>query len=153
MNLRFEDFRPHHYRSYRSWFTDRAMSEFLGDIDRDWLRHVTGDRVGVELAVMHGRVLVGEVGMLPANQRNRLHFITNLAINPNLRRQGYGRALVDQLVHWPRFDRRCGWACFVEAHNEIALAFFQSCGFKPGDGEPDKDGMIRLIKVRHRSAG
>lgn len=113
---------------YREWFADRELDRRLGPIDEEWLTHVLEESDGVQLVVEqrgHPVAVVGCVWGAPAMG----HAITDLAVAPFHRRQGFGSVAVDMTTRWPGHPPTNFWCAYVELDNEPAFDFFTSRGW------------------------
>lgn len=125
----------------KHWFTDPILSARLGPLDDDWLHEALTAEDGVQL-VIHTPVgrPVALVGCAwgPADD---LHAFTDVAVDPQLRRSGYGREALRIAMTYPRHPRFAGWLTFVDPNNSDAFAFFVRCGWSY---EGLDDGMHRF---------
>ncbi len=115
----------------------------MGPIDEEWLEHVLSDHDGVQLVLEDhkGRpaALVGCVW----DQSGDEHAITDLAVDPQLRRSGIGREAVAATVAWAGHPVAKRWIAFVEVDNPTAVEFFPAIGWCH---EGIEDGMHRFCR-------
>ncbi|WP_234789994.1 GNAT family N-acetyltransferase [Mycolicibacterium fortuitum] len=131
------------WRWISDWFRDAELDRQLGPIDDEWLEHVLSDHGGVELVVEddHGQpaALVGCVWDRSGDE----HAITDLAVNPRLRRSGIGREAVTATLAWAEHPAAKCWIAFVDVDNSAAFSFFSAIGWRH---EGLDDGMHRFCR-------
>ncbi|UXY16890.1 GNAT family N-acetyltransferase [Chitiniphilus purpureus] len=74
-------------------------------------------------------------------------FITDIAVRPDLKGQGIGRAMMQVLLDDPALRHAPRWQASVAADNPAALAFFLRLGWQRA-AQPDEEGMIDHCFVR-----
>lgn len=130
-NLTFQKFTPESYPEYKPWFQNEALKKALGDIDKEWLAHITTQTGGVEYAVFHKEQLVGVVGIeFPPPATNLPHAITNIAVNPARNGEGIGSAMLSQLPEELQLKGDQYIIAYVEKPNLPAQAFFAKNGWQ-----------------------
>jgi ribosomal protein S18 acetylase RimI-like enzyme len=58
-------------------------------------------------------------------------YLQRVAVHPDARRHGYGRAVVADGLRWLRRHRVTRALVNTQLHNDAALALYRSCGFEP----------------------
>jgi ribosomal protein S18 acetylase RimI-like enzyme len=122
----------------RAWRNDRPGIFTLdgGSFDDFWRLDPEGLRSALT-ATPAVRFRVGDLdnGRGPAayaitGRAGRRGYLQRLAVHPGARRRGWGRALVFDALRWlRRFDTRRALVN-TQWDNEVALALYQSCGFR-----------------------
>ena len=97
------------------WSENSIRSELTNELSL-WLVAVEGDRV---LGYVGSQTVLGESDML------------NLAVRPDCRRRGIGRALVEDLCAALRAENAVCLTLEVRASNEAAKALYAALGFTP----------------------
>jgi len=116
-----ERFKPPDAAAYasivRAWLAEENRTWFLAELEG-------GDPVGYALAVRRERP------ESPLTRSQMLVELEQIAVDPVVRRQGIGAALVREVIdHARRLDVRAV-ELSVHAFNEEAQAFFTAIGFK-----------------------
>jgi len=122
----------------RGWRRDRAAVVAL---DRrafppDWqlgqsgLREALRATPSVRFRVAHRPGDPGIVAFAVTGRAGRQGYLQRLAVDPDARRGGLGRALVVDALRWVR--RSGGRSCLVntQTDNQDALALYEACGFR-----------------------
>jgi ribosomal protein S18 acetylase RimI-like enzyme len=123
------------------WFSDAELDRRLGPLDEQWLEHVLSDREGVQLVVESGKgVPVALIGCAWAPD-GLGHVVTDIAVNPRLRRSGIGRQALASAITWDAHPPTKDWIAFVDPDNDTAFSFFSAIGWSYKDLE---DGMHRF---------
>lgn len=125
------------------WFADEVIDRALGPYDEEWYAHVMSDTSGAQLVVEQRESVTALVGVVWGAAHER-HVITDLAVNPNRRREGLGRVALDAVRAWPGHPPCAGWTAFVEPDNQAAAAFFRGVGWTD---EGMDDGMRRFVSA------
>lgn len=128
-NLTFHKFTHKSYPAYKSWFQNKALAKALGDIDKEWLTHVTTQTDGTEFAIYLEDELVGVVGLQFPPSSGYHHVITNIAVNPSRNREGIGSAILSQLPEALNLTDEQHLIAYVETPNLAAQAFFTKNGW------------------------
>ena len=97
---------------------------------------------GREYAVLDGEQLVGVIGLLLPTYNHREVVITNLAVNPGLRRNGIGTRIIRQLPQVISLRPDMGWLAYVHERNLAARCFFEQNGWRAMGNNPPEDKMI-----------
>lgn len=83
------------------------------------------------IVVDAGRV----VGFAISGRAGGRGYLQRLAVDPDVQRHGYGRALVDDSLAWMRRHRVAGVLVNTELDNRAAIALYESLGFVRQPGE------------------
>lgn len=130
--LTLRPFQAQDFPAYRAWYADDRLNRHLGPMDDDWLDHVLSDVRGEQWALLSGGELRAVIGLVPEDRPEApagSWLVTDLAVAPSLRRQGWGRRAWQSLTALPRMQAR-RWHAIVAQDNPQALAFFQAMGFR-----------------------
>jgi len=142
--LKIAAFKREDFEEYQSWFADPELNKYLGpmEIEDSWLEHVLSNNPdGYEYSVFINQKMVAEVGILLPNSDNPSFFITNLAVNPKLRNQGIGSAVLKELMQMHPLEKDQSWKAFVDAENLKAIAFLEKNGWERLSNDPDESNM------------
>jgi RimJ/RimL family protein N-acetyltransferase len=135
------DFRPliaSDLETLRSWFADAELSRRLSYPTVEWFSYVTGtDAARCWIAVRQSEA----IAQLQVDHHPGEPAYLDIAIRPDLRGKGLGRAVLSAFLDGP------GKACpvligHIEPDNAASLRCFQNCGFSLSD-TVDEDGMIK----------
>lgn len=142
--LKIIPFKREDFEEYQSWFADPELNKHLGpmEIEDSWLEYVLSNNPeGCEYSVFINQKMVAEVGILFPNSDNPSFFITNLAVNPELRNQGIGSAVLKELVQLHPLKVGQSWKAFVDAENHMAIAFLEKNGWQRLSNIADESNM------------
>ena len=120
-------------------WSENALAFLLGDA-----------ALGLVALDENGRA-IAYVGMLIAPDEGQ---ITNVAVHPSARRQGIGRALIDQLILDAAARGLEQISLEVRASNEAAIALYERAGFYRAGvrrnfyRKPTEDGLVMLRQLR-----
>jgi ribosomal protein S18 acetylase RimI-like enzyme len=70
-----------------------------------------------------------------SGRANRVGYVQRLAVDPSARRQGYGRLLLDDALHWMRRREVTRVLVNTATDNHAALRLYRSAGFVEQPGE------------------
>jgi ribosomal protein S18 acetylase RimI-like enzyme len=146
MDFRFVPFRAEDFPEYLSWYKDEELDSHLGPMKEndEWLHHVLQRTDGKEYSVFTGNKLVAVVGTLFPDAKHPSYYITNFAMKPNLRAQGIGTKILNELIALHPLKKGESWIAFVDVRNPKAKSFFEKSGWKSSD-KPDEHGMFQLV--------
>lgn len=101
MNLEFRRFQKDDFPEYTSWFMDPELDRRLGPIDQEWLDAVLSKKEseGVAWTVLRDKEMVALIETVFDPQGHLPAGIAAIAINPGLRRQGIGTAVLERILH------------------------------------------------------
>ena len=112
------------------------------EMEDSWLEHVLSNKLeGYEYSAFIDQKMVAEVGILLPNSDNPSFFITSLAVNPKLRNQGIGSAVLKELMQMHPLKVGQSWKAFVDAENHMAIAFLEKNGWERLSNDPDESNM------------
>ena len=142
-------FQPRHFREYQQWFTeDTQLEQYLGPLDEEWLQHVLHEQDGYQYAWEQEGQLLAVAGILLPTTARPYYVLTDIGINPKLRRFGYGRKLLRTLtrVHPPA--NSIYWLTYVDRSNINAQRFFKNQDWS----EVEKQSSVDLVAYRYPTA-
>lgn len=101
------------------------------EIDEKALRTLIADDRGVFLVVEAGGTVVGHAFLEPLPLASTSHVVRlTLAVHEGHQRQGLGKALMRELLHWGRANPAVEKIELqVRSSNEAAIALYRSLGF------------------------
>jgi len=127
--LEVRRFAAEDFPTYRSWYADARLNRHLGPMDEDWLAHVLADTEGEQWAVRSDAALVAVIGLTPDPEQSAW-VITDFAVDPTRRGQGWGRRAWAALLAQPALRERRSFRAYVAEDNPEALAFFEVLGWQ-----------------------
>lgn len=94
---------------------------------------------------------IGEqpIGTVIIERDNESAYI-GIITNPTLRYQGYGKALISEVMKRPELQAVAKWVASIEEDNKPCLACFSALGYVQEEEEPDEDGFLDLVYERER---
>jgi ribosomal protein S18 acetylase RimI-like enzyme len=146
MKLEFRPFQEEWYPEYAAWFADAELNRRLGPMDLEWLDATLSMReaAGMTWAIFREGELVAVIETAFDPDAPQRAAITALATKPHLRRQGIGRAVLEQLLemHYSKGIHE-HWA-HLAASNQAARNLLEGCGFKVISDIPNEHGYIEF---------
>jgi len=127
--MKIRPFQAGDFPQYESWFADPVLSAQLGPMDRDWLQHVLNDTGGIEYSILRDDELAAVVGVCLPVEAHPYYFVTDLAVRPELRGSGIGRAVMSLVMNRPELQSSPLWRASVRPDNPGALAFLIKLGW------------------------
>lgn len=113
-------------------------------MDTEWFEAVLSERDGVQLVATIRSKPVALIGCVWGRQPGDPHGITDVAVSPEMQRQGIGSRALDLVLACPGHPRSRGWVAFVNPRNVAAYSFLTGLG-REECGLQDA-GMIRFEK-------
>lgn len=129
----------------QEWFRDPLLDRELGPIDTDWLEAVLAETNGVQLVAVMQKEPVALIGCSWGDDQHPSHFITDIAVAPNLRGQGLAFRVLQQVLDWPHHPPIAKWTAFVNPRNPGAKSLLRKCRWHEVG---ISDGMIQFEKFR-----
>lgn len=147
--LSFSRFHPNDFEEYLSWFADPELNQHLGPMEANdpWLEYVMSNQEGTDFAVYRDGEMVAEIGLLFPNQENPAYYITNLAIKPELRRQGIGSLVLSAIIILYPLQIGVSWRCFIHKDNHKTKAFLEKTQWKCQNEFPDEAGFLAFVYI------
>ncbi|MDN6858487.1 GNAT family N-acetyltransferase [Pseudomonas sp. CAN2814] len=142
-----EDFPP-----YESWFADPVLYAQLGPMDRYWLEQVLSDADKALYSILRGDLLVAVVGVCLPTPAHPYYFVTDLAVRPELRGTGVGRAVMALVMNRAELQSSPLWRASVRPDNRGALAFLIKLGWTRLEMGNPFDELLEF-EFRRRPAG
>ncbi len=115
------------------------------------LKLLTKDGIGVGMVCVSGGEICAYGGMLCAVDEGQ---ITNIATHPDMRRRGYGRAVVQSLKKYALDNGINSVSLEVRESNFAAISLYESLGFKTVGKrrdfytKPTEAGLVMVCKLR-----
>ncbi len=94
---------------------------------RNSLELLTKDGIGVGMVCSSGGIVCAYGGMIVAVDEGQ---ITNIATHPDFRRMGYGRAIVESLIKYAKYNGLASISLEVRESNKAAIELYTKLGFK-----------------------
>ena len=93
--MKIRQFQKDDFPTYQSWFQDQWLNAALGPIDEEWLAHILQEDSGAQYTLedKNGKIL-SVIGVVWGNEANPANVISDLAVRPDLRRQGIGATTI-----------------------------------------------------------
>jgi ribosomal protein S18 acetylase RimI-like enzyme len=114
---------------YKHWYADALLDRHLGPMDDAWLAHVLTDTDGEQWVALADGTLVAVIGLAPDPEYDAW-VITDVAVDPARRGQGWGRSAVHALLALPAMQTRHRWRAYVAEDNPQAQSFFDALGWQ-----------------------
>lgn len=149
MNFELIRFQREHFEEYASWFVDPELNRHLGPMDQAWLEAVLSqpESAGVTWAVFRGREMVAVVETIFDPEQRLPAGITALATRPDLRRQGIGSTVLQQILLHHKSQGIVEHVAYISIHNSGGQRCAEKVGFAPITNEPNERGYLEF---RHR---
>ncbi len=127
--LKIDKFTKEDYSVFLSWFNDPCLNSALGPMKEGdgWLEAVLNQTDGEEYSAWIKNELVAVIGIYFPTKEDPFYVISQLAVKPELRRNGIGKKVIHQLMKKYRWQ---SWKAFVSKENTRAMSFFESIGWQ-----------------------
>jgi len=140
--IQYHKFRKSDFSAYQSWFSDPELNQQLGPIDKDWLDYILNDATGVQYCFTHFDALIAVVGISNPTIERQDYVVTDIAVRPDLRRQGLGRIILHLLPSMMKRGPAKLWRAYVNPDNRAAIQLFESSGWARMEKRMREDDMI-----------
>ena len=141
--LTFSKFKAEDFPEYKLWYKDALLNRELGPMDNEWLEHVLKETDGCEYSVFRDDELIAVVGIKYPVEQYPDYYLTDFAMKPDLRYQGIGSEVLQELMKLHPLKPGQSWKAVVNQRNEKAAAFFKKHGWSVAE-KPDKHGMLAM---------
>jgi ribosomal protein S18 acetylase RimI-like enzyme len=147
--LSFYRFHPDYFEEYLSWFADPELDQHLGPMEANdpWLDYVMSNQQGTDFAVYRDGEMVAEIGIQFPIEENFAYYITNLAVKPELRRQGVGSLVLSAITNLYPLQSGASWRCFVHENNHKTRFFLEKNKWKYQNEFPDEEGFFEFVYI------
>ena len=115
--MRYAHFTRADFPAYRGWYADEELNRQLGPMDAAWLEQVLAKATGVQLSFFLGEALVAVAGVALPPTPDLPYVITDLAVQPERRRQGIGSTALALLLAAAEFAEATVWEAYVSPGN------------------------------------
>ncbi|XZG70461.1 GNAT family N-acetyltransferase [Chitinibacteraceae bacterium HSL-7] len=150
--LTLRRFLPADLPEYAAWYADDWLDNALGPVpDAEWLECVMSDEGGIQFAVERDGALIAVAGVCLGTTVHPYYYLTDLAIQPALRRSGLGAEVLRSLCSLSELAQWPSWRAGVSPDNPGALRFFTQLGWvelPAGEG----DELIEIALAPHEDA-
>jgi RimJ/RimL family protein N-acetyltransferase len=126
---------------WSSWFDDPAIRRWLSPPSRDWLSYVQNEP-GVYAWMVHDNRI--PVGHLQVDIHEDGVGYLGFAVNPELRRQGYGKRMLVEFLGRPEIAQVSMIIGEVESGNVASTGCLRSVGFTQ-DNSSTEEGFVRYV--------
>ncbi|BFH67614.1 MAG: GNAT family N-acetyltransferase [Paenibacillus dendritiformis] len=148
MNMlkRLEPLGRNHLPLLAAWFEDAEVQERMDGMLplEDWFDYASANDMYYMWLAYQEEQPVGLIFIELDGEAGYIGLITD----PSLRNQGYGKAMVRELMNHPELQSVHTWVACIEADNKPCLACFKSLGYVTDEEEPDEDGFYNLVYER-----
>lgn len=120
------------------------MTKQLGAVDQKWLHYVLHDKSGIEMAIELDENLIGVIGLVYPKGKNSCYVISNLAVNPKRRREGFGKLFLKQILEMFPLNSDEYWVAYINKSNKPVIKLFESCDWIKSE-DVDKS-MFKFVK-------
>lgn len=144
--MEMRNFLREDYQTYLAWFEDPDLNRELGPMDNQWLEYVLNESPPKEFCFFEDEQLVAVVGTeVPASKAETTWYVTSIAVNPTMKRQGIGKHALQLLIetHSLRENPPKTWIAWVDQSNSAARKFFKELAWKESV-KPDNDDMFQF---------
>jgi len=117
-------------------------------MDEEWLEAVLTEIDGCQYSVFDVKQLVAVVGIKFPSEKYPAYYITDVAVHPQLRGEGIGKAVLRQLERLHPLVKDQTWRAWVATDNPKAKHFFEKNGWQQ-KGRPDEHGMYLMELTNH----
>lgn len=147
--MQIRRFRVDDFESYLSWFEDAELNAQLGPMDEEWLAYVMSSEEGAQFSFTVGDELLAVAGVQFPAPGYDCYYLSDLAIQPQRRRQGLGRQALALLLAHPGLQATAHWRCGVAMPgNPAALAFFSLAGWQSRQVDEADAELLELEFLR-----
>lgn len=141
MEFEFTKFDVCHFEAYEGWFQDSLLLAALGPVvDQEWLEFVLQDKTGIQFVVHSKNEMVAVVGLAKPTDAMPFWVITDLAVNPMMRRRGIAAGILNEL---PEIVESQQLMAYVMTSNTNAQQLFHSSGWDCQ--RLDDEDMFRFV--------
>ncbi|KKC31754.1 hypothetical protein WH91_17735 [Devosia psychrophila] len=129
------------------WFQDAQLDRELGPMGTDWLDAVLAERNGVQLVATVETKPVALIGCVWGDAEHPSHYITDIAVDPDLREQGIASRALHLVSDWPGHPPTAKWTAFVASRNIPAQGLLRKSLWSHAGSS---DGMLKFEKSATR---
>jgi ribosomal protein S18 acetylase RimI-like enzyme len=102
--------------------------DYADEVWREWARDGADGSTEICVVASEGDALVGMAVGYVEEGSDHAHLVA-MWVAPDVRRQGIGRQLVDEVVAWARAAGLAAVKLDVTRENDTARRFYETCGF------------------------
>lgn len=141
--MNMQKFQPKDFKTYQSWYEDEIIMMHLGSPpDKEWLDYILKDKAGAQYCFFEKEVLIAVIGIIFPDKKHSHFYITDIAVNPQLRGQGVGKSVVKKFIKMHPLEQGQSYKAFVDIENKAAQLFFEKLGWYCESRTPDQDNML-----------
>ena len=130
MDISYRQFDGDDYSWYFDWYRDAELNRQLGPMDREWLSSRIYDNNTPAFVALSDLETVGVIGVSIDDGSNGFNVISELAINPLMKRNGLGLKILNDIFvgKFPVISKE--WRSYVSVLNLSAIALFDKANWK-----------------------
>ncbi|MEZ4865049.1 MAG: GNAT family N-acetyltransferase [Caldilineaceae bacterium] len=146
MKLDFRRFDQAHYPVYKAWFADPELDRRLGPMNQEWLDYVLAgqETEGITWAVYRDAEFVAVLETVFDPQQQLPAAITAIAVRPNLRGQGIGTAVLQQILALHRGQGIDDHVLYIAQDHTSARRLVERAGFVQTAAAPNEYGYLEF---------
>ncbi len=133
-----------HFSTYKSWFEDQVIDQWLGPIDEEWLEYILHEDDGQQYAICTGDKLIAVIGLKHLQDVQDKVIITDLSVSPDQRGRGIGSSVLSELKSIYSDIPHSYWATYVSTDNHLAISFFEKNDWVQIVENDEDDNMIKF---------
>lgn len=143
---RLEPIHRSHLPILVEWFEDSEVRKRMDGMLplEEWYDNTSGSENYYAWLTYQG---VQPVGAVIVELEDDTAYI-GLMTAPSLRSQGYGKAMVREVMTRPELQSATKWVASIEEDNKPCLACFKSLGYVTEEKEADEDGFFNFVYQR-----
>jgi RimJ/RimL family protein N-acetyltransferase len=125
-----------------SWFADPILRRWSSPPSDNWLKYVQNEPGVYAWMVYDDSIPIGQLQV--DIHENGVGYIA-FAVNPALRRQGYGKRMLIEFLARPEIAQVNKLIGEVESGNIASIACLRSVGFTQDNSPPIEDGFLQFV--------
>ena len=142
--ITIREFQEIDFPIYKAWFSNEDLKAIIGEVDEDWLYYVLNDKTGKEfVGYSSSGDLMAVLGVVYPTKQNNEYVITNIACNPDKKRQNIGTEMLQAVMKHLDPHTKNKWLAYINKENVSAQLFFDKNGWSQVIHE-DKD-LLKFV--------
>ena len=124
-----------------SWFEEKDVRDWLESPWSDTeLDEVLQEKEGALFVIEEEGELIAMIGCYSPNSEIRHYVISEMVVNPEKRRLGYGKLAIAELLKKYGPDKE--WWAYIEPENVKSRRLFETCGWMLQSEKPDETHLL-----------